>query len=65
CSVVGGGTGGGVRVGFLWLVLGVGLLVCVGAAADTMAGRVVRTVDGDTLVLLVSGTGRSGSGSRG
>ena len=43
------------RVGFLGLVVGVGFLVCVGAAADTLSGRVVRVVDGDTLVLLVSG----------
>jgi endonuclease YncB( thermonuclease family) len=32
-----------------------GFLVCAGAAADTMSGRVVRVVDGDTLVLLVAG----------
>jgi len=44
-----------VRVGFLGLVLGVGLLVSALAAADTLSGRVVRVVDGDTLVLLVSG----------
>ena len=43
------------KVGFLGLVLGVALLLSAGAAADTMSGRVVRVVDGDTLVLLVSG----------
>jgi micrococcal nuclease len=32
-----------------------GFMVCAGAAADTMSGRVVRVVDGDTLVLLVAG----------
>jgi endonuclease YncB( thermonuclease family) len=32
------------------------LLTLVGsAAADTLAGRVVRVIDGDTLVLLASG----------
>jgi len=44
-----------VRGGFLGLVVGVGFLVCLGAAADTLSGRVVRVVDGDTLVLLISG----------
>jgi endonuclease YncB( thermonuclease family) len=33
-------------------VLVVGFLVCTGAAADTMSGRVVRVVDGDTLVVV-------------
>jgi micrococcal nuclease len=39
------------------LVVGLvaGFLMCAGAAADTMSGRVVRVVDGDTLVLLVAG----------
>jgi endonuclease YncB( thermonuclease family) len=32
-----------------------GFLVCAGAAADTLSGRVVRVVDGDTLVLLTAG----------
>jgi hypothetical protein len=31
------------RGGFLGLAFGVGFLVCVGAAADTLSGRVVRT----------------------
>jgi endonuclease YncB( thermonuclease family) len=44
-----------VRGGFLGLVVGVGFLVCVGAAADTLSGRVVRVVDGDALVLLLPG----------
>jgi len=44
-----------VRGGLLGLVVGVGFLVCVGAAADTLSGRVVRVVDGDTLVLLLPG----------
>ncbi len=35
------------------LVLLVGLATCAGAAADDLAGRVVRIIDGDTLVLLV------------
>ena len=43
------------RVGFLGLLLWLGFLVCVGATADTLSGRVVRVVDGDTLVLHVSG----------
>jgi endonuclease YncB( thermonuclease family) len=39
------------------LVVGLvaGFLMCAGAAADTLSGRVVRVVDGDTLVLLVAG----------
>ena len=37
------------------MVVGVGFLVCVGAAADTLSGRVVRIVYGDTFVLLISG----------
>ena len=43
------------RVFFLRWLVAVGLLVCVGAPADTLSGRVVRIVDGDTLVLLVAG----------
>jgi endonuclease YncB( thermonuclease family) len=39
----------------LRFVLVVGFLVCTGAAADTISGRVVRVVDGDTLVLLIPG----------
>jgi micrococcal nuclease len=39
----------------LRFVLVVGLLVCTGAAADTISGRVVRVIDGDPLVLLIPG----------
>jgi endonuclease YncB( thermonuclease family) len=35
------------------LALLVGLVTCTSAAADELAGRVVRIIDGDTLVLLV------------
>jgi endonuclease YncB( thermonuclease family) len=44
-----------VRVGVLGLLLWLGFLVCVGATADTLSGRVARVVDGDTLVLLLAG----------